>query len=1569
MRRLRQSAASGRRLWRSPRTLFVVSLMLAVAVVSTVAAAAPGGTHSSANAWTWKSGHSGGTATASTVSRTKTKSATVARTAYGGSQSPVIVAHSVKNDRSAPLRTMRQVPLAHSAKQRALPVLPLGKQLTNPKRKDTAVQTKVPAGKKMPSTQLNFDGTDQPDSSCGCAPPDTNGEVGATQYVQIVNTALQVFDKSNGNSLLGPINLESLWSGFGGVCETNEEGDPVVLYDQLANRWVATQFAGTAQPTHECVAVSTSNDATGSWNRYDFDLGTAFGNNFYDYPKLGVWPDAYYMSTNVFNAAGTAFLGPQPFALDRSAMLAGTPATIISTGILTPADDQLMPADMDGSIQPPSGAPNPFTEIGTNPTWKLWRFHADFTTPANSTFTLGGTLTPDAFNVVCGGSAGACVPQLGTSDQLDTLGDRSMFRNAYRRFADGHEALVGNMTVDANGVAGIRWWEIDNATSGTPGFVQQSTYSPDNTYRWMGSAAMDAQGDIAVGFSASSSSINPQIRYAGRLATDPANTLAQGETTLFAGTGSQTDTSSRWGDYSDMTVDPSDDCTFWYTNEYYATTSSFNWKTRIGSFKFPNCTAGPSGTLSGTVTDANTNDPIAGATVDASSGGQSLGSTSTDANGHYSITLPVGTYDVAFSAFGYHSDTKTGIDITDGDTTTVDDALTPAPSVTLSGTVTDGSGHGWPLYARIDVAGDPSSPFFTDPITGHYSITLPGNASYDVTFTSKIPGYQPKEDTIDIGGTDVTHDVALSVLPDCSAPGYQQSTGLSEDFEGSFPPSGWNVVDNAGEGHVWQQNDPEGQPNNTGGSGNFADINSDYYGPGDTQDTSLVSPTFDLSNANGPFLTFQNDYFGFPGQTGDVDVSTDGGSTWTNVWEHTSDSVRGPDLETVQLPQAAGQANVKIRFHFISTWGYWWEVDNVTVHTGNCLTIPGGLVEGNVSDLTTGDPINGAKVQSDDQPADNGTTLAVPDDPNNPGGYYWLFSSLTGSHPFTASAANHSNDTESVNVAGDGTVRQDYQLGSGHITITPTSINSNQVLGSATTQTLTFHNDGTGPAHVKLNEAGGGFQTLQATGAPVAHIPFPDGVTASPAWLGSNARGTARLVDAGAPKDPSWSTIANYPFPVEDNGADLINGKEYSVGGINGSSFAITNQGFVYDPGNDSWSPIANMANAREKPGVAAVNGKLYVTGGWDTSGNPLPATEVYDPNSDSWTTVAPNPNPTAAPGVAVANGKIYFIGGCADGSCTPSDKVEVYDPSSDSWSSAANYPTGTSWIGCGGVDGKVYCAGGIDGSTTTTSGNVYDPGSDSWSPIADMPVDLWGGVSGGPNGMLVISGGVINQGATITNQGYAYTPGTDSWSSIPNAQYPLYRAGGGCGFYKIGGDAGFFTPEPNSEVLGPGLDQCGTVDVPWMSENTTEFDIPVGGTVKVKVKLTAKPVDGVKQPGTYTAELLVNANTPQTIDPIGVTMNVAPPATWGKLQGTVTGTDCNNGTSPLSAIVFADTNGYHWAATTDANGHYSFWAPANTYTLITTSDGWRPQTKTKQIFHGLTATQNFKLKPYPSCS
>jgi uncharacterized repeat protein (TIGR01451 family) len=506
----------------------------------------------------------------------------------GNASSKIIVGHAVSHVRTRPLRSLKPPPFRPRAEHEANPNPVVDSSHRD--ARDPVVQRRL-ASPRMPSPILNFDGIPAPGVNCNCAPPDTNGEVGATQYVQIVNQGFQVFDKTTGASVFGPADIATLWSS--GTCSSSGQGDPVVLYDQLANRWVITQFAGASVPTDECIAVSTSSDATGSYNAYDFHLGT----DFFDYPKFGVWPDAYYMSMNVFDSSGSVFLGPQPFAFDRAAMLAGSPSPAFITSrdptFFNPTSDFFMPADLDGSNPPPAGAPNPFlTEGLSNSTWPLYRFHVDFANPASSTFTLASQLVFAGFTVLCFDEF-SCVPQLSSADGLDAIADRGMFRNAYRNFGNGHEALVGNMTVESNGVAGIRWFELNHVTSGAPTFVQQSTYQPDSTWRWMGSVAMDHLGDMALGFSASSAAIDPKIAYAGRLVTDAPSLLLQGETDLFHGAGSQVGTNNRWGDYSDMTVDPVDDCTFWYTQEYYATTGSFAWRTRIGSFKFPSCTTAP----------------------------------------------------------------------------------------------------------------------------------------------------------------------------------------------------------------------------------------------------------------------------------------------------------------------------------------------------------------------------------------------------------------------------------------------------------------------------------------------------------------------------------------------------------------------------------------------------------------------------------------------------------------------------------------------------------------------------------------------------------------------------------------------------------------------------------------------------------------------------------------------------------------------------------------------------------------------------------------------------------------
>jgi hypothetical protein len=415
-------------------------------------------------------------------------------------------------------------------------------------------------------------------------PPDTNGAVGATQYVQMVNITVAVYDKSSGALVLGPAAIHSVWNGFGGPCEfeSPDGGDPVVLYDHLANRWLVSQlqYNSTFTQNEQCVAISTTSDATGAYNRYEFD----YGSNFPDYPKYGIWPDAYYNTVNMFGK--NSFLGAQPCAFDRNAMLAGTAASAICFQG-DPSIGSLLPSDLDGAAPAAAGEPNFFLHIADGTHLNLYKFHADFAHPGNSTFTGPTPVNVAAFSEICAGANSAsCIPEPNPGEKVDGLSDRLMFRLAYRNFGD-HESLFVNHTVAGGALGGVRWYEIRNPQS-TPTVFQQGTIVDPNVDYWLGSVASDKAGNLAIGFSASGKAINPSIYIAGRAPGDASGVLA-GPLVLAGGTGVQVQSFKRWGDYSAMTVDPTDDCTFWYTNEYYSTTGSFNWTTRIGSFKFDSC--------------------------------------------------------------------------------------------------------------------------------------------------------------------------------------------------------------------------------------------------------------------------------------------------------------------------------------------------------------------------------------------------------------------------------------------------------------------------------------------------------------------------------------------------------------------------------------------------------------------------------------------------------------------------------------------------------------------------------------------------------------------------------------------------------------------------------------------------------------------------------------------------------------------------------------------------------------------------------------------------------------------
>ncbi len=455
------------------------------------------------------------------------------------------------------------------------PIPPPASNVTDPVRQTTVAST-VAA-----SLLLNFAGVGNGDYSytVSAAPPDTNLAVGATQVVQWVNLSFAVFDKT-GNLLYGPAAGSTLWSGFGGGCQNNNSGDPIVQYDRAAGRWVMAQPVYTT-PYLYCIAVSTSSDATGTWNRYAFSFSNT---QFPDYPKIGIWSDGYYASFNMFQG-GRTFSGAKVCAYDKSAMLAGASAAQVCFQ-LSKSYASLLPSDLDGSTAPPSGSPSYFVNYGAN-SLRLWQFHVDWGTPANSTFT-GPTNVQGvaAFNAACGG--GACIPQPGTTQQLDSLADRLMYRLAYRNFGT-YESLVVNHSVNpGNNTSAIRWYELRNPRT-APTVYQQGTYAPDSNYRWMGSIAQDKMGNIAVGYSESNgTSLYPSIFYTGRVITDPLGILA-GENRIFAGGGSQLRRLSRWGDYSAMRIDPVDDCTFFYTTEYLKSSGTFNWSTRIASFKFASC--------------------------------------------------------------------------------------------------------------------------------------------------------------------------------------------------------------------------------------------------------------------------------------------------------------------------------------------------------------------------------------------------------------------------------------------------------------------------------------------------------------------------------------------------------------------------------------------------------------------------------------------------------------------------------------------------------------------------------------------------------------------------------------------------------------------------------------------------------------------------------------------------------------------------------------------------------------------------------------------------------------------
>lgn len=820
-------------------------------------------------------------------------------------------------DLSAPLTSLRpDLPEPEGEELEWPDDLPTGLEGPNgPQDVDTVVQRlfTLQPGVEIPGPSAGFDG---PNNPTGATPPDPNGDVGPNHVVVMYNSQVAVYNKT-GTLQFGPVNINTLWSGFGGACQTENAGDPVVIYDSLDDRWILTQFTAAGPTFFNCVAVSQTANPTGSYYRWAFTTGT----NFPDYPKHGMWSDAFYISTREFaGGSGGAFAGVGAYAIDRAQLVAGNPVPTM-IGFLQPpgstpynVGDGLLPSDLDGATAPPPGTPNFY--VGSmdqggaygapQDALSFYKFHADFTTPANSTFALTATIPTAAFDSVfpCSPGARDCIAQPGTTVKIDILSyrQRPLHRLAYRNFGT-YDALVTNQSVEATtGIAGIRWYEIRDP-NGTPTIFQQGTYSPDNVHRWMASAAVDGSGNLALGYSASDgTSVFPSLRYTGRLVYDPLGTLPQGEGIYHAGTGSQTSTGHRWGDYTSLSVDPSDDCTFWHVNEYYPATAATAWRIRVGAFKFAEC-----GTPDFSLAPA----PVSQAVCAPADAVYDLG---------------VGSY------FGYTGSIDLSVSGLPGGTTALfsnDPSVPPVAgtftvtgtgsaspgfyTMTVTGTPTSGPAHSTDFGLQL-YTGTPSAPALNLPTNGASNVVLrptlswgastqgtsyvvevdddPGFGSIDVSTTTTATSFAIPSDlesstvyywrvrSTNLCGTGTDSATfsftTITTFETCTTVGTASYQRLYQGWENGI--GGWT---SAGTGNSWAQTSVRKH------SGSFAWLASD---PAVQSDQQLVSPPVAIPSGQSPvaLVYWNHQTMESNGPTGcydagNLEVSTNGGTTWTQI--------------------------------------------------------------------------------------------------------------------------------------------------------------------------------------------------------------------------------------------------------------------------------------------------------------------------------------------------------------------------------------------------------------------------------------------------------------------------------------------------------------------------------------------------------------------------------------------------------------------------------------------------------------------------------------------------------------
>ena len=1061
-------------------------------------------------------------------------------------------------------------------------------------------QTMGPNSSRAPL--VNFGGQASP-----YYPPDCNGTAGPNHFMQTINSVYAIYNKS-GTLVAGPTNMNLLFGSVTGA--TYNDGDPLILYDEQASRWLAVEFSISGSNDYMLVAVSTTNNPTGTWYTYSFDVA-----DMPDYEKFGIWQDGYYMGTN--NSSGNDI-----YVFQRSVMLTGgaSPQFVGFDNSWRPTTvDGFMcvpPVDNDGAAAP-SGSPGLFITInddaiggGSDQLW-IYQLAVNWTTPSSSTFTRSQQLSVPAFDSNFGTTWDNITQP--TSQKLDAIPMVIMNVPQYRNFGT-YETLVccHTVDVDATNHAGIRWYELRRVSGGSWSVRQSGTYAPDAANRWMGSIMLNGSGQLGLGYSVSSSSIYPSIRYCGQSSTaynNATGTMDITEEVIQAGAYAQS-SYNRWGDYSLMSVDPSDDKTFWFTTEYLG--SGGTRQTKIASFKFGNAptvttlaassVTSVSATLNGSVNPSGLATTYYfqyglttsyGSTTTSTSAGS--GTTAVSVNAAISGLTGGQTYH--FRVVAVNSDgTSNGNDLTfipggAGVTTTTPSAITMT-TATGGGNVTYDGG------ATVSAKGVCWATTANPVVTGNHTTDGSGLG----TFTSSITGltanttYHVRAYATNANGTFYGEDITFSTL--CGI----YSLPFTESFTNTTLPSCWTQVDNQGSGQIWQFGTITGQSPNPSLTGNYAYLNSDAYGSGSSQNADLVTPPLNLSPYSSVTLGFKHYFKSYSGSSGTVSYSLNNGTTWTSLATYSSTSSTNPTTVSLAANATAGQAQVKFKWNYVGTYAYYWAIDDISI-TGNCTANP---VSVSIScPATTVCP--GTSVTYTAVPTNGGTTPA----------YQWKVngSNVTGATNTTYTYTPANSDQVTCVLTSNVSCPSGNPATSNMITMTVSSVpvsvaisaSSNPVCqGNSVTLTATPTNGGTTPAYQwKVN----GSNVTTATNATYTYTPAggdqvtcvltsnvscPSGnpATSNTVTMTVNPTVTAGVSIAASANPVCQATSVTFTATPANGGSTPA--YQWKVNGSNATG--ATNATYTYAPANGNQVTCIMTSNASCVTGSPASSNAVSMT-------------------------------------------------------------------------------------------------------------------------------------------------------------------------------------------------------------------------------------------------------------------------------------------------------------------------------------------------------------------------------------